>query len=84
MPWTARRRRLGVHGAAVLVVATLLGLAGPGATAASDEPVEPAPAVPVEPPSSDGVLQLPVVVAGIGGLGWDDVSPVRTPALWAL
>jgi len=84
MPWTARRRRLGVHGAAVLVVATLLGLPGPGATAASDEPVEPAPAVPVEPPSADGVLQLPVVVAGIGGLGWDDVSPVRTPALWAL
>ena len=82
MPGTACRRVAGVLAAA----GVLLGLAWtPGAAAGvSDEPVEPAPAVPIDPAPSPGVLQTPVVVAGIGGLGWDDVSPTRTPALWAL
>lgn len=82
MPWTGRLVR--VAAAPVLVLTTLLALAGPSLAVSVDEPVEPAPAVPVEPASSAGVLRAPVVLAGIGGLGWDDVSPSRTPALWAL
>ena len=85
MPRTARRLQARALAAAVLAALVLLGLAAaPLAAAASADPVEPASEVPVDAAAASEVLQAPVVVAGISGLGWDDVSPSRTPALWSL
>lgn len=73
MPRIFRDRMMWVLAVPVIVSGILLGFAG-GPGAAVDRAVQPAPSG----------LQTPLVVAGIGGLGWDDVSPTRTPALWSL
>lgn len=79
-------RRWWSYGLAALAI--LAGAAALGPPAAADArptaSVEPAPGAPAAPPVGDRVLQAPLVVLGIGGLGWDDVSPERTPTLWSL
>jgi hypothetical protein len=89
MSRTAVHRLVLVLAAATLATGALGGLvvaSVPAAAFAGEtvEPVEPAPIVPVETTPSPGVVQPPLIVAGVGGLGWDDVSATRTPTLWAL
>ena len=60
----------------IATVATALGASVAG-------PLEPAPLVPAESDSTLAV-QAPLVVAGIGGLRWEDVTPALTPTLWSL
>lgn len=48
------------------------------------EPVEPGPVPPEPAPDADRVLAAPLVVVGVGGLSWAEVTPERTPTVWAL
>lgn len=92
-------RALTVPAVLVMLVATVLGLAGPAAWAApAAEPVPAALAAPVAAPvpSSESESEsaseagngsaeepaAPVVVVGVAGLRWTDVSRSTTPNLW--
>lgn len=79
-------RRQWSYGLAALAILAGAAALGPPATADArpTASVEPAPGAPAAPPVGDRVLQAPLVVLGIGGLGWDDLSPERTPTLWSL
>lgn len=78
------------------MVAALLLLLGAGTTqlayaagaaradASPAEPVEPAPVAPEPPPDADRALAAPLVVVGVGGLSWAELTPDRTPTLWSL
>lgn len=79
MPSAARPHGVRRGATARAAAAALVLLTGAGVLAAPA-----AAAAPLPPPPADRALTAPVVVAGIGGLGWDDVSPERTPTLWAL
>jgi hypothetical protein len=81
---TTARRSIGLLVMLGLLAAVLVALPG---VARRGEAVTPVPtpvptpvATPVGPPSP----QHPVVVVGVDGLIWDDVTPDRTPALAAL
>jgi hypothetical protein len=50
---------------------------------AVSDPGEPAPLVPAALDPTIAV-RAPLVIAGVAGLRWEDVSPERTPALWRL
>src|SRR6266508_389284 len=80
--WLARTRALLAVAAAVLVAAPVMGAARPAAAVA--RPHRPATAA----PGSDAGMrpgQAPdVVLVGIPGLRWTDVSPRATPNLWRL
>ncbi|WP_165362400.1 hypothetical protein [Promicromonospora panici] len=70
-------RALTLPAVLVMLVASLLGLIGPTAWAAPDpEPAQGTVSAPVAEPAA------PVVVVGVAGLRWTDVSRSTTPNLW--
>lgn len=85
-PW-ARVTLLGLFLAAL--VAPLLTTPVFGALPAQAAPAQTAPApraapAPEAEPTADAGPAAPVVVVGMTGLRWDDVSLLGTPALWSL
>lgn len=66
-----------------ICAATVLGaVAQPARTGAASSLATATPSV--ELTASGRLLAPPLVVIGVGGLGWSDVSPERTPRLWQL
>jgi hypothetical protein len=82
----ARRRWLAVGGAAVGAALGLWMLAAPAVGAA----VTASPASPQSAPGGQSAAAVPdpaaghVVIVGISGLTWDQLSPTATPTLWRL
>jgi hypothetical protein len=60
----------------IVLGGALIGGVAPGAAAAA-EPVAAAPA-------GQATSTAPLVVIGVGGVRWGDVSPAATPAMWSL
>lgn len=75
MPTSARpralRHRVRALAGTLLAAATVL-LTAPTATAATPAP------------TADDVAAAPVVLVGVTGLRWDDVTTLTTPTLWDL
>jgi hypothetical protein len=69
-----------IAGRALAAGAALLALAAPAAARADAA----APARPLSAPAALSPPARHVVLAGIGGLRWTDISPAATPVLWRL